>query len=72
MRSETYTDPGVLQGLLSADPLRRVDGQHLVDEVLGLRGHRVPLWGGELSHTAYKGSDCECDDWRSCRVGPEG
>lgn len=39
----TYADPGVLEGLFSSDPLGRVDGQHLVDQVLGLWSHRVPL-----------------------------
>lgn len=33
----------MLEGLLCGDSLSWVDGQHLVDEVLGLRGDRVPL-----------------------------
>lgn len=39
----TYANPWVLEGLLCCDPLGRVDGQHLVDEVLGLGGNRIPL-----------------------------
>ena len=44
----TYADPWVLEGLLRCDPLGRVDGQHLVDQVLGFRSHRVPLGRREL------------------------
>jgi hypothetical protein len=40
---ETYADPWVLEGLGGGDPLGGVHSQHLVDEVLGLRGHGVPL-----------------------------
>lgn len=39
----TYADPWVLEGLLRGDPLGRVDGQHLVNEVLGLGGNGIPL-----------------------------
>lgn len=38
----------MLEGLVSSDPLGRVDSQHLVDQVLGFGGHCVPLWGGKL------------------------
>ena len=49
---DTYTYPGVFEGVGGGHPLDRVDGQHLVDQVLGLWGHRVPLrrrklWRGE-------------------------
>lgn len=44
----TYADPRVLESLLGGNSLGRVDGQHLVDQVLGLGGHCVPLRGGEL------------------------
>ena len=44
----THADPGVFEGLLSRDALGRVNGQHLVDQVLGLGSHRVPLWGRKL------------------------
>lgn len=33
----------MLEGLGGGDPLCRIHGQHLVDQVLGLRRHRVPL-----------------------------
>lgn len=45
---DTYADPWVLEGLLSSDPLGWVDRQHLVDQVFGLWGDCVPLWGWEL------------------------
>ena len=41
---DTYTDPWMLESLVSCDTLCRVYGQHLVDQVLGFRSHRVPLW----------------------------
>lgn len=44
----THTDPRVFQSLLGRDSFGWVDGQHLVDQVFGLRSHRVPLWGGKL------------------------
>lgn len=44
----TYADPGVFEGLFGSDSLGRVNGQHLVDEVLCLWSHCVPLWGWEL------------------------
>lgn len=57
----TYADPRVLEGLVGGDALGRVDGQHLVDEVLGFGGDRVPLRGGELrghSRTGRGGGGC--------------
>lgn len=45
---DTYADPWVLEGLLSSDPLGWVDRQHLVNQVFGLWGDCVPLWGWEL------------------------
>lgn len=45
---DTYADPWVFEGLLSSDPLGWVDGQHLVDQVFGLWGDCIPLWGREL------------------------
>ena len=47
----TYADPRVLEGLVRLDPLLRVDRQHLVDEVLGLGRHGVPLGGRVLKKT---------------------
>ena len=44
----TYADPGVIDGLVGGDPLGGVNGQHLIDQVLGLWGHCVPLWRGKL------------------------
>lgn len=44
----THADPGVLESLLGCDSLGRVDRQHLVDEILCFRSHRVPLGGGKL------------------------
>lgn len=41
--ADTYADPRVLQRLGGGDALERVHRQHLVDEVLGLRRHRVPF-----------------------------
>ena len=46
----TYADPRVLKGLVRLDPLLRVDRQHLVDEVLGLGRHGVPLGGRVLKN----------------------
>lgn len=46
--SATHADPGVLERLGGGDALGGVDGQHLVDEVFGFGGHRVPLRGREL------------------------
>ena len=51
----TYADPWVFEGLLRGDPLGWVDGQHLVDQVLGLRGHRVPLGGWKLQEVGGGG-----------------
>ena len=39
----THADPRVFERLVRLDPLGRVDRQHLIDEVLGLGRHRVPL-----------------------------
>lgn len=41
---DTYTDPWVLESLVSRDALCWVYGQHLVDQVLGFRSYRVPFW----------------------------
>lgn len=49
-RKKTHADPWVLEGLGGGDPLSRIHGQHLVDQVLGLRRHRVPL-GRWILHT---------------------
>ncbi len=49
---DTYADPWVLEGLLSGDPLGWVDGQHLVNQVFGLWGDCVPLWGRKLKGQA--------------------
>ena len=40
----TYTDPGVLEGVGGGDSLGGVDGQHAVDQVFGFWGDRVPFW----------------------------
>lgn len=40
---KTYADPGVFERFVRLDPLLWVDGQHLVDQILGLRCHGVPL-----------------------------
>ena len=40
----THADPGVLEGFTCGDSLVRVDCEHVVDELLGLLCHRVPLW----------------------------
>ena len=48
---DTHADPWVFQSLLGSDPLGGVDGQHLVDQVLGFRSDRVPLRGGELQES---------------------
>ncbi len=50
----------MLQGLVRLDALLRVDREHLVDEVLRLRCHRVPLGRGilqdnELHETVEQG-----------------
>lgn len=47
----TYADPRVLQCLVCRDALGGVDGEHLVDEVLGFRCHGVPLGGWELKRS---------------------
>ena len=46
--SQTYADPGVFQGFGGSDAFARVDGQHLVDQILGLGSHCVPLWRRKL------------------------
>lgn len=38
----------MFEGLFSSDPLGWVNGQHLIDQVLCLRSHCVPLGGREL------------------------
>lgn len=45
---DTHADPWVFQSLLRRDSLGWIDGQHLIDEVFGFRGNRVPFWGGKL------------------------
>ena len=45
----TYADPGVFERLCGSDAFTGVDGEHLVDQVFGLRSYGVPLWGWELS-----------------------
>lgn len=47
----TYADPRVLQCLVCRDALGGVDGEHLVDEVLGFGCHGVPLGGWELKRS---------------------
>lgn len=49
--ANTHADPRVFQSLLRRDSLGWIDGQHLIDEVFGFRGDRVPLWRGELEDT---------------------
>lgn len=49
--ANTHADPRVFQSLLSRDSLGWIDSQHLIDEVFGFRGDRVPLWRGELEET---------------------
>lgn len=49
--ANTHEDPRVFQSLLGHDSLGWIDGQHLIDEVFGFRGDRVPLWRGELKET---------------------
>lgn len=44
----TYADPRMFESLVGRDPFGGVDRQHLIDQVLGLGGHSVPLWGGKL------------------------
>lgn len=41
---KAHRDPGVLEGLGCRDAFGRVDGQHLIDEILGFWGDGVPLW----------------------------
>ena len=57
----TYADPWVFEGLLRGDPLGWVDGQHLVDQVLGFGGHRVPLRRRELQRQTERESDRQTD-----------
>lgn len=38
----------MFEGLFGSDSLGWVNGQHLVDQVLRLWSHCVPLWGREL------------------------
>ena len=57
----TYADPWVFEGLLRGDPLGWVDGQHLVDQVLGFGGHRVPLRRWELQRQTERESDRQTD-----------
>lgn len=44
----TYANPGMFKGLFSSYSLGWVNGQHLIDQILCLWGHCVPLWGWEL------------------------
>ncbi len=50
----TYADPWVFEGLLSSDSLGWVNSQHLVDQVLCLWSHCVPLWGWKLRKTVQQ------------------
>lgn len=43
-----HRDPGMLEGLGGRDALGGVDGEHLVDQVLGFRGDGVPFRRREL------------------------
>lgn len=52
-QSDTYADPGVLEGLLGYDPLGWIDCQHLVDQVFGLWSHCVPLWRRKLRRNSH-------------------
>lgn len=61
----TYADPWVFEGLFGSDSLGWVDGQHLVNQVLCLGSHRVPLWGGELR----KGNKRDC--WKESKESTE-
>lgn len=45
---DTYADPGVFERVGGRHSLGGVNGQHLIDQVFGLGGHRVPLWRGKL------------------------
>lgn len=45
---KAHRDPGVLESLSGCDAFGRVDGQHLIDEILGFRGDGVPFWRWEL------------------------
>ena len=51
-------DPRMLQRLRRRHPLRRVDGQHLTDQLLGVRADRVPLRRVEAELSALKGLFC--------------
>lgn len=44
MLRKAHRDPGVLKGLSGRDAFGWVDGQHLIDQILGFRGNRVPFW----------------------------
>lgn len=46
--TKAHRDPGMLEGLSGRDAFGRVDGQHLIDQILGFWGDGVPLWGWEL------------------------
>jgi hypothetical protein len=41
---DAHRDPGVLEGLGGCDAFGWVDGQHLIDQVLGFWRDRVPFW----------------------------
>jgi hypothetical protein len=45
---KTYANPWVLECIRGSDSLIWVNSKHEVNEVLGLWGHRVPLWRGIL------------------------
>lgn len=51
---DTYADPGVFECVGGRHSLGWVNGQHLIDQVFGLGGHRVPLWGGKLFNDIVK------------------
>lgn len=57
----------MLEGLLSGDPLGWVDGQHLVDEVFGLRGDSVPLRRRKLEYGSV--IDTKVLDMHSACIG---
>lgn len=44
MLRKAHRDPGVLEGLSGRDAFGWVDGQHLIDQILGFWGNGVPFW----------------------------
>lgn len=41
---KAHRDPWVLESLSDRDAFGRVDGQHLIDQILGFWGDGVPFW----------------------------